>query len=96
MKKLLGRKSVFLSLLILALCFANMGAFAQESGGTSGYITYEQYLATNPADTSYEAFMRWTPGGRSRDLIDCRRVCSDACASTRTRYQYWIRDTCWW
>lgn len=98
MKRSVARKFVVLPFLALSLFFISIGAFAEEIGGTldGGDVTYEQYLATSPEDTTYEAYMRWRDGRQSTNVIDCRSVCSDACAPHRTWYQYYVRDTCWW
>lgn len=97
MRKSRARKFVVLLLLAQSLFFLTVGTLAQESGGTfEGDVTYEQYLETSPEDSSYEAYVKWKAGKMSKDIIDCRSVCSDACAPHRTLYQYYIRDTCWW
>lgn len=93
MKKLMNRKFAFLPLLVIALFFAGLGVSAQTSGGEG--MTYEQYLETNPADPSFEEYMRLNVG-RSNNVLDCRNVCGEECASHRTWYQYVVRDHCWW
>ena len=98
MKRSLARRFVFLPFLVLSLFFVSIGAFAMEETGDTfeGDATYEEYLATSPDDTSTEAYMKWKGGRLSTNVIDCRSVCSDACAPHRTWYQYYVRDTCWW
>lgn len=103
MRKLLKQKFIFLPSLLLVLFFANLCAsaqvtdYTQETGYTfEGGMTYEEYLETNPADTSYETFMKLNVG-RSKNVIDCRNHCNQSCVDGGgvSTWEYYVTYHCW-